>query len=145
MSGNSIDITLWGDHCQIEGAKLASLCGLPTPPSVAIKGGRVTEFNGKTVGTTSNTTVFINPDIEQTSILQNWFHENGFRSTSPSLSRKFNASHCGSRKVTTIKDLQTLQSSEKDVWYSLVATITNINIDDFYFLACPLLLTEYNA
>ena len=57
MSGNSINITLWGDHCQIEGAKLASLCGLPTPPPVAIKGGCVTEFNGKTVGTISNTIV----------------------------------------------------------------------------------------
>ena len=42
MSGNSIDITLWGDHYQIEGAKLASLHGLPTPPAVAIKGGHVT-------------------------------------------------------------------------------------------------------
>ena len=99
MSGNSIDITLWGDHCQIEGAELSSLHGLPTLPGVAIKGGCVIEFNGKTVGTISNTTVFINPDIEQTSILQNWFHENGFRSASPSLNRKFNASHFGSRKV----------------------------------------------
>ena len=83
------------------------------PPAVAIKGGHDTEFNGKKVGTTSNTTIFINPDIEQTSILQNWFHENGFRSASPSLSQKFNASHSGSHKVTTINDLQTLQSSEK--------------------------------
>ena len=71
MSRNSIDITLWGDHFQIEGAKLASLRGLPTSPVVAIKGGRVTKFNRKTVGTISNTNVFINTDIEQTSILQN--------------------------------------------------------------------------
>ena len=41
MSGNSIDITLWGDHFQIEGAELAILRGLPTPPAVAIKGGFV--------------------------------------------------------------------------------------------------------
>ena len=138
MSGYSIDITLWGDHCQIEGAELANLRGLPTPPVVAIKGGRITEFNGKTVGTISNTTIFINPNIEQNSILQNLFHENVFRSASPSLSRKFNASHSSSRKVTTIKDLQTLQSSKKVVWYSLEATITNVNMDDFYFHACPL-------
>ena len=93
MSGTSINITIWGDHFQIEGAELASLRGLPTPPVVAIKGGHAIEFNGKTVGTISNTTVFINPDIKQTSVLQNWFHENGFRSASPSLSQKFNASH----------------------------------------------------
>ena len=42
MSGNSIDITLCGDHFQIEGAKLSSLRGLSTLPDVAIKGGRVT-------------------------------------------------------------------------------------------------------
>ena len=71
-------------------------------------------------------------------VLQNQFHENGFFSASPLLSRKFNASHSGSHKVTTIKDLQTLQSSEKFVWYSLEATITNVNMDNFYFLACPL-------
>ena len=65
MSGYSIDIKIWGEHCQIEGA---NLCGLPTPPLVAIKGDYVTYFNGKTVGTISNTTIFINPKIEETSI-----------------------------------------------------------------------------
>ena len=70
MSGYSIDITLWGEHCQTQGAELSSLCGLPTPLAVAIKGCRVTYFNGKTVGTISNTTVFINPKIEYTSVLQ---------------------------------------------------------------------------
>ena len=71
MSGYSIDITLWGEHFQIEGDEISNLCGLPMPPAVAIKGGHVTNFNGKNVGTISNTTVFIKPDIEQTSILQN--------------------------------------------------------------------------
>ena len=69
MSGYSIGITLWGENFQIEGAELANLRGLPMPPAVAIKGGRVTSFNGKIVGTISNTTVFINPKIEQTSVL----------------------------------------------------------------------------
>ena len=95
MSAYSIDITLWGDHFQIEGTELANLHGLPTPPVVAIKGSRVTDFNGKTVGTISNTTIFINPKIEETSILQRWFHDNGFHSASLYLSQKFNASPFG--------------------------------------------------
>ena len=82
----SIDITLWGDNFQIEGAELSNLCGLPTPSAIAIKGGRVTNFNGKTVGTISNTTIFINPNIEETVVLQRWFHDNGFHSASPYLS-----------------------------------------------------------
>ena len=63
---------------------------------------------------------------------------NGFLSTSPSLSQKFNASHFAPCKIITINELQTLQPSKKVVWYSLVATITNVNMDDFHFLACPL-------
>ena len=86
MSGYSIDITLWGEHFQIQVDELASLHGLPTPPAVVIKGGRVTDFNGKFVGTISNSTIFINPNIEQTSVLQRWFNDNGFRSASQSLS-----------------------------------------------------------
>ena len=54
------------------------------------------------------------------------------------MSRKLNASHSGSHKVITINDLQTLQSYEKVVWYSLEATITNVNMDEFHFLTCPL-------
>ena len=113
MSRNSIEITLWGDHCQIDGAELSSLCGLPTPPAVAIKGGCVIDFNGKTVGTISNTTVFINPKIEDTSVLQKWYHGNGFRSASPSLSRKFNSSHSGSFKVITMNDYKLLNHLKK--------------------------------
>ena len=138
MSGYSIDITLWGENFQIQGSELASLCSLPTPPAVVIKGGPVTDFNGKSVGTILKSTIFINPNIEQTSVLQKWFNDNGFRSASPSLSRKFSSSHSASRKVITINELQTLQSSKNPVWYSLVATITNVNMDYFNFLACPL-------
>ena len=116
MSCYSIDITFWGENFQIQGTELSILCGLPTPPAVAIKGGRVTNFNGKTIGTISNSTIFINPKIEETSVLQKWFHDNGFRSASPSLSRKFNASQSSSRKVITINDLQTIQASEKPFW-----------------------------
>ena len=69
MQGYNIDITLWGEHFQIEGSKLANLRGLPMPPVVAIKCGHVIDFNGKIVGTISNTTAFINPYIEQTLVL----------------------------------------------------------------------------
>ena len=75
MLGYSIDTTLWGENFQIEGTKLANLHGLDTPPTLAIKDGRVTNFNGKTVGTILNTTLFINPKIEENFLLQTWFHD----------------------------------------------------------------------
>ena len=73
MSCYSIDITLWLENCQIEGAKLTNLRVLKTPPTLAIKGGRVTKFNGRTIGTTSNTSLFINPIIEEL-----FFSKHGF-------------------------------------------------------------------
>ena len=118
MSGYSIDITLWGEHFQIQGAELSNLCSLPTPLAVVIKGGRVTDFNGKSVGTISNSTIFINPNLEQTSILQRCFNDNGFRSASPSLSHKFSASNSARRKVITINELETLQAYEQAIWFS---------------------------
>ena len=114
MSSYSIDITLWGENCQIQGDELSSLRGLPTPPTVEITSGCVTDCNGKIVGTISNTTIFINPNIEKISVLQKWFHDNGFHSASPSLSQKFNASHSASRKIITINQLQTLHSQQEN-------------------------------
>ena len=64
MSGYSIDITLWGEHFQIEGVELSNLRGLATPLALAVKGDHVTYFNGKTVGTISNNTLFKNPNIK---------------------------------------------------------------------------------
>ena len=42
MSGYSIDITLWGEHFQIEGTDISNLRGSDAPPVLAIKGIRVT-------------------------------------------------------------------------------------------------------
>ena len=86
MLGYRIDILLWGEHYQIEGAQLANLRGLDTPQTLAIKCGCVTKFNGRTVGTISNTNLFINPIIEENFLLQTWFHDNGIHSALPSLS-----------------------------------------------------------
>ena len=105
MSGYIIDITLCGEHFQIGGTELANLRSLDTPPVLAIKRSHVTEFNGKFVETISNTTLFINPNIEESVLIQIWFYDNGFRSTSPSLGQKFNASHSAPLKSITINEL----------------------------------------
>ena len=38
----------------------------------------------------------------------------------------------------TIFDLQSMQPSDKALWFSVHASIVDINMDDFHFLACPL-------
>ena len=84
----NIDVTLWGHLCHTDGSQLASLYSYDPPLVLAIKGARLTDFNGKTFGSVANTTLHISPDIEPTHILQKWLTERGLCASSPSLSWK---------------------------------------------------------
>lgn len=59
-------MTLWGTQAiEFDAA---------SQPIVAIKGGRVTEFNGsKTVSLLGSSTLQLNPDIEESHKLRGWF------------------------------------------------------------------------
>jgi len=57
MLGYSIDMTLWGEHCRVEGGELPNVCFVVSHPIQAIKGGCVAEFNDKTIGTISKTNI----------------------------------------------------------------------------------------
>ena len=138
MSGYSINITLWGEHCHSTGKDLATIHSLDTPTILAIKGGCIAEFNGRTVGTISTSNLLLNPDIPETHQLQTWFHERGRLSSSLSLSRNFSGSSTRNHPQRTIFELLSLQPLEKSALFSARATITSIGMEDFYFLACPL-------
>ena len=73
-----IDVTLWGHHCHIEGSHVASLYSSDPPPVLAIKGARLTDYNGKTIGSVPSSIVLINPNIEVTHLLQTWYTDHGF-------------------------------------------------------------------
>lgn len=59
-------MTLWGNQAEEFDAS--------TQPIVAIKGGRVKEFNGsRTVSLATSSTLQLNPDIEESHKLRGWF------------------------------------------------------------------------
>eukprot|EP00253_Pinus_taeda_P010656 PITA_10656 len=137
-SGFSIDVTLWGDHCDSIRQNLAEFYSLDNPPILAIKGGRVSEFNGTTIGTISTSTLIINPQVEETHQLHAWFRETGYSSSSPSLSRNYGVASKRALPRKTFHEIAGMQTSDKAIWVSVRATITALHMDDFYFLACPL-------
>lgn len=137
-SGFSIDLTIWGDQCVSIGKDLAELHSSDNPPILCVKGGRVTEFNGITIGTISTTTLLINPNIEETQQLHTWFRDTGYNSSSPSLSRYYNLASKRALPQKTIQEISSMEVSEKAVWVLVRATVTTLHMDDFYFLACPL-------
>jgi len=134
-SGFSINVTLWGDHCDSIRQNFAEFYN---PPILAIKGGRVSEFNGTIIGTISTSTLIINPQVEETHQLHAWFHETSYSSSSPSLSRNYVVASKRALPRKTFHEIANMQPSDKAIWVLVHVTITALHMDDFYFLACPL-------
>ncbi|XWS62261.1 hypothetical protein CRYUN_Cryun07bG0195000 [Craigia yunnanensis] len=140
MSGRSIELTLWGASCNVEGQKLQSLCDSGEFPVLAVKTGRVSDFNGKAVGTISTTQLFIDPDFPEAHRLKEWFASEGRNIPSVSISRETSSvSRMDNRKtISQIKD-ERLGTSEKPDWITVVATIAYIKLDSFCYTACPIM------
>lgn len=73
MSGRSVPITLWGNFCDVEGQLLHSQWESGLNPILAVKGGRISHFNGPSVGTTSSSQLKINPDLPAAEKLRRWY------------------------------------------------------------------------
>ncbi|KAK6263418.1 hypothetical protein QUC31_009234 [Theobroma cacao] len=140
MSGRSVELTLWGNFCNAEGQKLQFLCDSGEFPVLAVKAGRVSDFNGKAVGTISTSQLFINPDFPEVHRLKEWFVDEGRNTPSVSISRETSSvGRTDNRKtISQIKD-ERLGTSEKPDWITVVATIAYIKLDNFCYTACPIM------
>ncbi|KAG9453658.1 hypothetical protein H6P81_006562 [Aristolochia fimbriata] len=140
MSGRSVEVTLWGNHCNAEGQELQTMCDSENFPVFAVKAARVNDFNGKLVGTLSSSQLYINPDFQEARILKEWFDREGKHSASQSITR--DSSGLGRvdirKTVAQIKD-EGLGRSEKADWISVISFIKT---DRFCYEACPLLVGD---
>ena len=76
-SNASIELTLWGSYVQDPGAQLEADLQQGRHPVVAIKAARVGDYQGKTLGTISSTTLLVDPDIPEAGRLRNWYDRMG--------------------------------------------------------------------
>ncbi|KAM3407254.1 hypothetical protein ACQJBY_000979 [Aegilops geniculata] len=137
MSGCSVEITLWGNVCNAEGQQLHSMCISGSDPILALKGGRICEFNGKTVGTVSSSLLKINPDLPDAEKLMQWYITEGKLAVCTSLSQDISSvGKMYMRKtVAQIKD-ENLGRSDQPDWVTVEATISHINTEKFSYPAC---------
>ncbi|GAB2296114.1 hypothetical protein Dimus_030248 [Dionaea muscipula] len=143
LSGKSVELTLWGNICNAEGQTLQNMCDSGVFPVVAVKAGKVNEFNGKAVGTLSTSQLFIEPDFPEACRLKEWFDREGKTAPSVSISRESsNLIHSDVRKMLSqIKD-EKLGTSEKPDWIMVCASITFIKTDNFCYTACPVMIGD---
>lgn len=139
MSGRSVELTLWGNFCNAEGQTLQSICDSGVFPVLAVKSGRVNDFNGKAVGTISTSQLFIDPDFPEAHKLKDWFDKEGKSTPAVSISREtLGTVRTDVRKtISQIKD-EKLGTSEKPDWITVCATLTFIKVDNFCYTACPI-------
>ncbi|KAL0015039.1 hypothetical protein SO802_002108 [Lithocarpus litseifolius] len=143
-SGKSVELTLWGEFCNREGQKLKEMIDSGSFPVLAVKAGKVNDFNGKSIGSISSTQLFIDPDFPEACGLRNWFDRGGKNVASVSISREIipGGSKNEIRKtVSQIKD-EGLGRSDKPDWVMVKATISFIKTDTFCYTACPLMIGD---
>ncbi|KFK28581.1 hypothetical protein AALP_AA7G015700 [Arabis alpina] len=140
MSGRSVEVTMWGNFCDAEGQRLQSLYDSGGFPVLAVKTGRISEFNGKAVSTIGSSQLFIEPDFVEAQKLKEWFEREGRSAPCISLSREFT----GNGRVDVRKTLsqikgEKLGTSEKPDWITVSATIIFMKFDNFCYTACPIM------
>ncbi|KAG7542266.1 Zinc finger CCHC-type [Arabidopsis thaliana x Arabidopsis arenosa] len=140
MSGRSVEVTMWGNFCNAEGQMLQNLCDSGGFPVLAVKAGRISEFNGKAVSTIGSSQLFIDPDFVEAHKLKDWFEREGKSVPCISLSREFSGSgRVDVRKtISQIKD-EKLGTSEKPDWITVSATIIYMKVENFCYTACPIM------
>ncbi|CAA2960609.1 replication protein A 70 kDa DNA-binding subunit E-like isoform X2 [Olea europaea var. sylvestris] len=142
MSGRSVELTLWNNFCNIEGQILQTFCDSREFPVLAVKSCRVRDFYGKVVWTIPTSQLFIEPDLPEAHNLKAWFDNEGKNVNSISISRYTNMVQSDVRKtISQIKD-ERLGTSEKPDWVTVCATLALVEVDNFFYTACPICIKK---
>ncbi|KAG5110209.1 hypothetical protein JHK82_039432 [Glycine max] len=73
MSGRSVELTLWGNFCIVEGQRLQTICDAGEFPVLATKAVRLNDFNGKYVETIATSQLYVEADFPEACTLKRWF------------------------------------------------------------------------
>lgn len=134
-SGCSIRVTLWGTQAENFSAGYGNAI-------IAIKNARVGDYNGRTLSTSSTSTITMDPDIREAHELRGWFDARGIHEDSRPLTVSAVAGGAAvprddRKTIAQIRD-EHLGSGEKPDYFSVLANITYIKSEStISYTACP--------
>ncbi|XP_066368674.1 replication protein A 70 kDa DNA-binding subunit A-like isoform X2 [Miscanthus floridulus] len=139
MSVRSMEIILWGKFCDAEGHQLQLLCDSDSNPILSLKGGRVSDFSGRSVVTISSTQLKVNPDFPVAERLKQWYITEGKNTACISLSRGI-SNMSGNHVLKTIAQIkdENLGRSDKPDFITVRAVLSHVGADKFCYQACSL-------
>ncbi|SCV00479.1 LANO_0F07074g1_1 [Lachancea nothofagi CBS 11611] len=133
-SNYSVTVGLWG--------KQALDFNLPEGSVLAIKGGRITDFNGKGMSIGFNSTMHPNPEVPEAYALKGWYDSAGRGLQYHSLKQEPSAGGGNKAKfiaerITIAKaQAQNLGMSEKGDYFNIKAAVNFLKVDNFAYSAC---------
>ncbi|KAM8835855.1 replication protein A 70 kDa DNA-binding subunit-like isoform 1-T1 [Synchiropus picturatus] len=131
MSGKQVTATIWGDEAvKFDGSG---------QPVVAIKGARLSDFGGRSLSASFNSTLMVNPDIPEAFRLRAWYDREGHALDSQSLTQTRSLGRGLTTNWKTLSDIKTEQMghTEKADYFSCVATVAYIRKENCLYRACP--------
>ncbi|EFJ08702.1 hypothetical protein SELMODRAFT_131333 [Selaginella moellendorffii] len=135
-SGHSIDMCLWDSKAEDEGSEIEDKLGRGERPIVCVKGGRISDYNGKSISVTGGSTLLVDPELEDVSRLREWmvasYDTTSFVHVTNSSSK---AVISGTKAVSEMLSIN-LKVSEFSAIFRVIVSVKEIQTGDFYYPAC---------
>jgi replication factor A1 len=134
-SNCSVSCTLWGKQAEeFDGSE---------NPVVLLKGAKVGDYNGRTIGVSMNTVFQLNPDIPEAHKLKGWFEQDGRDAEMKELSNQMGMVSTGGMSTqSNWKTLDQLKSEQlgmgdKADYFTTKGTVLYTKKDNSLYMACP--------
>lgn len=126
-----IYLTLWNDFAEDFNGS--------SNPVLALKGVKITDYRFRSLSTMHSTALHVNPDIEETRVLQKWFNLVGRYLEPESISYPINSSILTKTWKTLAQAVEEMQSSRlgEPQYYKTKATITTAKRENCIYTSCP--------
>ncbi|KAJ8722019.1 hypothetical protein PYW08_004421 [Mythimna loreyi] len=131
-SGGAVVLTLWGKEAENFDGN--------SNPVVAVKGARLSEFNGsKSLSCLASSMIRLNPDLPEAHKLRGWYDNGGADMEIVNISARAGGYTGGSNEWITFADAEARQlgSGDKGDYFSLLGVLTFTFADNAVYKACP--------
>ncbi|EFJ14741.1 hypothetical protein SELMODRAFT_423315 [Selaginella moellendorffii] len=135
-SGHSVDLCLWDLKAEEESSYIQERIDSGVQPIICVKGGKVSDYNGKSLSAIGVSTILIEPEMEAVADLREWmtlyYNITNFIHLSTSSSRQ--TVSC----TTTLSEISNMQLKvlKSSPIYRVIATVKEMKTNEFYYNAC---------
>ncbi|KAG0725250.1 Replication protein A DNA-binding subunit [Chionoecetes opilio] len=128
-TAREVRLTLWGTQAEtFDGSQ---------QPVLAVKGVKLSEFNGRSISVLSSSCVQINPDIREAHMLKGWFDNGGNVAETINLSSRGGSQGFGSGIYKLFVEAQQSTGADKPEYFCVNGTVVMVRKDNSMYTACP--------